>query len=53
MKTIIDKKFDAVNYMREQREKLNQKLPKMTKKEIVEYFKQKKKESTVKPGAYQ
>jgi hypothetical protein len=49
MKTTTDKKFDAVTYMREQRLKLSEKLSKMTKEEILEYFKQKKIENTVKP----
>jgi hypothetical protein len=51
MKTTIDKKFDAVKYMREQRQKLSEKLSKMTKEEIVEYFRRKKFENTVKPSA--
>ena len=50
MKT-IEKQFDAVNYMRQQREKLSDKLSKMTKAEIVEYFKKKKSESQIKPCA--
>jgi len=37
--------------MREQREKLSQKLSKMTKEEIIEYFKRQKTESSVKPRA--
>lgn len=48
MKT-IEKKFDAVNYMRQQREKLSEKLSKMTKAEIIIYFKKRKSESSVKP----
>lgn len=51
MKTTTDKKFDAVKFMREQREKLSEKLSNMTKEEIIEYFKKKKSESTVKPSA--
>ena len=51
MKKTTEKKFDAVKYMREQREELSEKLSKMTKKEIVEYFKRKKLENTVKPNA--
>ncbi len=51
MKTTFDKKFDAVNYMREQREKLSEKLSKMTKEEIVEYFKRKKFDSSVRSNA--
>ncbi len=51
MKTTTDKKFDAVKYMREQRQKISEKLSKMTKEEIVEYFRQKTLENTVKPSA--
>lgn len=36
------KKFDAVKYMRLQRDKLSEKLAKITKKEILEYFKKRK-----------
>ncbi len=44
-----EKQFDAVKYMRQQREKLSDKLSKMTKAEIVEYFRTKKIKSQVKP----
>ncbi|HQN57253.1 MAG TPA: hypothetical protein PLC76_13870 [Saprospiraceae bacterium] len=50
MKT-IEKTFDAVKYMREQRDRLSKKLSKMTKEEIVEYLKKRKSQATVKPGA--
>jgi len=50
MKT-TEKQFDAVNYMRQQREKLSDKLSKMTKIEIVEYFRMKKLTSQTKPCA--
>jgi hypothetical protein len=50
MKT-TEKQFDAVKYMRQQRKKLSDKLSKMTKAEILEYFKERKKDSTVKPCA--
>ena len=50
MKT-TDKQFDAVNFMREQRDKLSNKLSKMTKAEILEYFKKRKAEATIKPCA--
>ena len=46
MKTTAKKTFDAVKFMRDQREKLSEKLSKMTKEEIVEYFKRKKLESS-------
>ena len=50
MKTKVKKTFDAVKFMREQRERLSEKLSKMTKDEIVEYFKKKKLKSSVKPS---
>ncbi len=46
-----EKTFDAVNFMRQQRDQLSEKLSKMTKEEIVEYFKKRKAQTTVKPGA--
>jgi hypothetical protein len=49
MKT-TDKKFDAVKFMRQQRDKLSEKLSKMSKKEILEYFKHSDKE-VVRPNA--
>ncbi len=51
MKTTTDKKFDAVQYMREQRQKLSEKLSKMSKEEVIEYFRQKQLQNTVKPSA--
>ncbi len=51
MKTIIDKKFDAVKFMREQRQQLTEKLSKMTKQEIVDYFRKQRLKNTVKPCA--
>jgi hypothetical protein len=50
MKT-TKKQFDAVQFMREQRDKLSEKLTKMSKEEIVEYFKKIKLESQIKPCA--
>jgi len=49
MKTTNEKTFDAVKFMREQRDKLSEKLSKMTKEEIIEYFNRKKLENTTKP----
>ncbi len=49
MKTKAKKEFDAVQFMREQRQILSSKLAVMTKAEIVEYFKKKRIESGVKP----
>lgn len=46
-----EKQFDAVHFMRQQREKLSEKLTKMTKAEILEYFKNRKTETAIKPCA--
>ena len=50
MKT-TEKTFDSVKYMRQQRDKLSEKLSKMTKEEILEYFKNRKSQLTIKPCA--
>ena len=50
MKT-TEKSFDAVKFMREQRDKLSEELSKMTKEEILEYFKKRKARATIKPCA--
>ena len=50
MKT-IEKQFDAVKFMRQQRDKMSEKLSKMTKAEIIEYFKKRKGETAIKPSA--
>ncbi|CAN5508052.1 hypothetical protein BH10BAC4_BH10BAC4_02000 [soil metagenome] len=50
MKT-IEKQFDAVKFMRQQRDKLSDKLSKMTKTEIIEYFSRRKGETSIKPSA--
>ena len=50
MKT-IEKQFDAVKFMRQQRDKLSDKLTKMTKTEIIEYFSRRKGETAIKPSA--
>jgi len=47
----VEKKYDAVKFMRQQRDKLSDKLSRMTKEEIVEYFRKRKIKSTVRPGA--
>ena len=51
MKTMNKSKetFDAVLFMRQQRDRLSEMLSKMTKAEIVEYFRKKALETTVKP----
>ncbi len=51
MKTTTEKKFDAVKYMRQQRDKLSEKLSKMTKREVVEYFKEQKSKTAIRPSA--
>ena len=51
MKTKAKKEFDAVHFMREQRNLISEKLSKMTKAEIVEYFKRKRTENGIKPCA--
>ena len=50
MKT-TEKSFDAAKYMRLQRDKLSEKLSKMTKVQIIEYFKKREEQLTTKPGA--
>ena len=50
MKT-IEKQFDAVKFMRQQRDKMSEKLSRMTKAEIIEYFKKRKGETAIKPSA--
>jgi hypothetical protein len=51
METTIKKTFDAVEFMREQRQRLSEKLAGMTREEIVEYFKKTRSENPVKPCA--
>jgi hypothetical protein len=48
MKT-IEKEFDSVKFMRQQRDRLSSMLSKMTKEEIIEYFRKKASDTTVKP----
>jgi hypothetical protein len=51
METKIKKDFDAVKFMRQQRDKMSMKLSSMSKGEVVEYFKEKRKKSGIKPSA--
>ncbi len=51
METKIKKDFDAVQFAREQKDKLSRKLAKMTKEEIIAYFKKVRTESRIKPSA--
>ena len=46
-----EKQFDAVQFMREQRDKLSEMLSKMSKSEIIEYFRRRKMEIEIKPCA--
>ena len=46
-----EKKFDAVSFMRQQRDKLSEKLSKMTTIEIIEYFNSRKLDMAIKPCA--
>lgn len=46
-----EKSFDAVKFMRQQRDKLSEKLANMTKEEILEYFRTRKSQATIKPCA--
>lgn len=50
MKT-TEKTFDAVKFMRQQRDKLSEKLAKMTKEEILEYFRKRKAQTSIMPSA--
>jgi hypothetical protein len=50
METKIKKGFDAVKFAREQKDKLSAELAKMTKAQIIAYFKKVRLESKVKPG---
>ncbi len=47
----LEKAFDAVKHMRQQRDILSQKLSKLTKKEILDYFKKREAAQTIKPSA--
>jgi hypothetical protein len=49
MKT-TEKEFDAVKFMRQQRDRLSAQLSEMTKPEIVAYFRKKAAETTVRPA---
>ena len=46
----IRKKFDAVSYMREQRDRLSNKLAGLSKEEVVAYFIKQKLTGTTKTG---
>ncbi len=50
MKTITEKKFDAVKFMRQQRDELSKKLATMSKAEIVAYFSKIKQEKATLPA---
>lgn len=44
------KEFDAVKYSRDQKERLSEILSKMSKEEIVAFFKKVRSESRIKPN---
>lgn len=44
-------RFDAVKYMRQQRDKMSKKLSQMTKEEVLEYFKNRRTRTSIKPSA--
>ena len=46
-----EKTFGAVKFMRQQRDELSEKLAKMTKEEILEYFRKRKMETKLMPGS--
>ena len=50
MKT-TEKTSDTVKFMRQERDKLSEKLSKMTREEIIEYFNKRKSQTTIKPSA--
>jgi hypothetical protein len=50
MKT-TNKTFDAVKYMRQQRDQLSEILVKMTKEEILDYFKKRNTQTSIRPSA--
>ncbi|MEM6830585.1 MAG: hypothetical protein AAGA66_12330 [Bacteroidota bacterium] len=45
----MNKRFDAVGYMREQRDLLSEKLNEMSKEEVVAYFRRKREGKGVRP----
>ena len=49
MKT-TEKTFDDMKFMRQERDKLSEKLSKMTREEIIEYFNKRKSQTTIKPS---
>jgi len=51
MRAKAKKEFDAVKFMREQRDELSEELSRMTKEEIIAYFKKIRSESKIKPSA--
>ncbi|MGB3850833.1 MAG: hypothetical protein WA958_12760 [Tunicatimonas sp.] len=51
MEAKAKKGFDAVKFAREQKDELSAELAKMTKEEIVAYFKKVRLKSRIRPGA--
>lgn len=50
METKTKKDFDAVQFARNQKDKLSKELANMTKEEIIAYFKKVRLKSRMKPG---
>jgi hypothetical protein len=50
MKKKIEKEFDAVKYMRQQRDEISKVIADMNFKEIKEYLKKRRKKGRVLPG---
>lgn len=46
-----EKAFDAVKFMREQRDRITKDIMHLSPEEIVEYFELKKNKERIKPGA--
>ncbi len=51
METKTIKEFDAVKFARDQKDKLSEILSKMSKEEVIAYFKKVRLESRIKPSA--
>lgn len=47
MKTTIEKEFDAVKYMRQERDRINKLISNMTHEQIKEYFAKKRSKARI------
>lgn len=45
------KQFDAVEFMRKQRDRISKKISSMSNEEIIQYFRQEQAKSDIKPSA--